>query len=279
MKAFQRLLFALQKDMQTPTPYGWYHWLWIVLGVVAVAVLYSRRRHAGEKQLKWVLGVYGVVALTTEILKQLAWTLSFSETTGLLVLDYQWYAAPFQLCSTPIYVSLMCVLLKKGKLREHLLAYLAYITISGGLMAMVIPTSCFTSDILVNIHTMWLHCGSLVVSIYLLMSRAVPVTVKSLRYAAVTFLCTAGFALLLNIFVYHTQWLDGETFNMFYISPYFPSELPVFSTIQANAPYPVFLATYLIALLLGSGIVYAVARLILRLTNHVNNGCNAPVHN
>ena len=279
MKAFQKVLFALQADMQNPTPYGWYHWLWIVLGVVAVALLYSQRRHAGEKQLTWVLGVYGGVALLTELLKQLSWTLSVNESTGFLVLDYQWYAAPFQLCTTPIYVSLLCLLLKKGKLREHLLSYLAFITISGGLMTMLIPTSCFTSDILVNIHTMWLHCGSLVVSVYLLMSKTVPVTLKSLRYAAVTFLCTAGIALLLNVVIYHSGFLDGETFNMFYISPYFISELPVFSTIQQAVPYPVFLAAYLIALLLGSGIVYAVARLILRSTNHVNHGCEAPVHN
>lgn len=32
-------------------------------------------------------------------------------------------------------------------------------------MTIMLPESCFTSDILVNIHTMWLHCGSFVVSV------------------------------------------------------------------------------------------------------------------
>lgn len=279
MNALKKILHILEKDMTTPTPFGWYHWMWIVLGIVAIALLYSRRGHAGEKQLKWVLGIYGIVAATTELLKQFSWSLDVGGPLGGLVWDYSWYSAPFQLCSTPIYVSLICLCLKKGKLRDHLLSYMALITIIGGLMTMLIPTSCFVDDILVNIHTMWLHCGSLVVGVYLLMSRTVPLEKSSLLKAGVTFLCFVAIALTMNIAVYHSGILGDEAFNMFYISPYFPSELPVFSEIQKAVPYPVFLAAYVAALLLGSTVIYIIARGIRYLTRNVNNGCKAPVHN
>ena len=56
--------------------------------------------------------------------------------------------------------------MKKGKVRDSLLSYMAFITILGSIATIIIPDSCFVSDILINIHTMWLHCGSLVVSIW-----------------------------------------------------------------------------------------------------------------
>lgn len=279
MSAIKKILYILEKDMITPTPFGWYHWLWIILGIVAIALLCSQRKHASEKQLKRVLGIYGIVALTTELLKQLSWSLDVGGPLGGLVWDYSWYSAPFQLCSTPIYVSLLCLCLKKSKLRDHLLSYMALITIQGGLMTMLMPSSCFVDDILVNIHTMWLHCGSMVVGVYLLMTGIVPLEKKSLLRAGVTFLCFVAIALTMNVSVYHSGILGDETFNMFYISPYFTSDLPVFDAIQAAVPYPLFLASYIAALILGSTVIYIAARGIRYLANYVNNGCKAPVHN
>lgn len=279
MNLIAKVWRVLQVDMPEPTPYGWYHLMWILLGVAAIAFLYAQRSRFGEKQLKWVLGIYGGVAATTELLKQLSWSLVESEATGQLVWDYSWYSAPFQLCSTPIYVSLICLFLKKGKLRDHLLSYLALVTILGGFMTMILPESCFVEDILVNIHTMWLHCGSLVVGVYLLVSKAVPLTARSLRYAGVTFLCLTGIALTMNVAVYHSGVLNGETFNMFYISPYFISELPVFNTIQQAVPYPVFLASYVVGLMLGSALILLIALMIRRFAKYVNNGWKTPVHN
>ena len=278
MKFFQKVLYVLELEMKEPSAFGWYHWLWILLAAAAIALLYRQRHRAGEKQLKWVLGIYGAFALTTELLKQLSWSLDMG-TAGALIWDYPWYAAPFQLCSTPIYVSLICLLLKKGRLRDHLLAYLSYITILGGFMTMVMPDTCLVEDILVNIHTMWLHCGSVVVGVYLLMSGTVPTTVKALLRGGMTFLCTASMALIMNVAVYESGVLEDETFNMFYISPYFDSELPVFNVIQDTVPYPLFLVTYLVALVLGGGIVLAVAKGIRHFFNYVNNGRKSPVHN
>ena len=114
---------------------------------------------------------------------------------------------------------------------------------------------------------MFLHLGSLVVSIYLLMSGEVKIDIKSLLMGLVVFLIVVVIANTLNIVVYNSGILNGETFNMLYISPYFESTLPVFDSIYNNVQYIAFLMLYIVALSLGSYIIYAVAKGIDRLNN------------
>ena len=262
MNWFIKFLLFLQSEMTTPKPYGWYHLMWIGLTVLALVVLYLTRKHWGERQQKWVLGIYGFVAATTELLKQISWSFEWTSATQTAIWDYQWYAAPFQFCSTPIYLSLLCFFLKKGKLRDGCLACLSMFTILGGLMTLLIPDSCFCSDTLANIHTMWLHCGGFVLSMYLLMSGAVKPEMQTWVRGVKVFLALVAIALALNLGVYNSGILGEETFNMFYISPYFISVLPIFDAIQQAVPYPVFLALYIVGLTLGSLVIFLVAKAI-----------------
>lgn len=163
------------------------------------------------------------------------------------------------LCTTPIYISLICLLLKKGKLRDSLLSYLAFFTILGSISTIILPESCFVEDILVNIHTMYLHLGSFVVSVYLLFTKEIKINKKNFISATIVFLSLTTIAEILNISIYHSGILNGETFNMFYISPYFISSLPVFDIIQKNVPYILYLLIYIVALSIGAYIIYLIS--------------------
>lgn len=259
----KEILSFLEMEMVRPKPYGWFHLLWVGIAIITIVFLFFRRRKNTEKQLKMVLGIYGVTAFILEALKQIVWSVEYISSTNTFSWDYQWYAAPFQLCTMPIYVCLICLFLKKGLLRDSLLAFMAYITILGSLATAIIPNDVFVEDILINIHTMWLHLGSLVVSVYLLMSREVVVGKKDFRNAIVTFVVFMLIANALNIIVYNIGALNGETFNMFYISPYFESTLPIFNIIYGVVPYPVFLIIYFVALTLGAYVIYQIARLCI----------------
>ncbi len=261
MNSFEKILYILQAPMKTPKPYGWFHWIWIGLVIISLLLLFLLRKKYSNKQLKIVLGVYGIVALILELTKQIMWSFNYDVATNVVTWDYQWYAAPFQLCTTPIFASIICLFLKEGKIRTSFLAYMAFITILGSFMTMIIPDSCFTKDILINIHTMWLHCGSLVVSVYLIMSGAIEVNKENLKNAFKIFLIFVLIAEILNIGIYNWGILNGETFNMFYISPYFTSTLPVFDVIQQNVPFLLFLLIYIVAIFLGSLIVYLISYL------------------
>jgi len=259
MNLFENFLYMLQGEMETPKTLGWFHILWILFVVISIVVLFFLRKKHNEKKLKTILGVYGITAFILELLKQLIWAFNYDSITNIVTWDYSWYSAPFQLCTTPIFISLICLFLKNNKLRKSLLSYMAFITILGSLVTLILPDSCFTSDILINIHTMWLHCGSLVVSVYLLMSKEVELNKKNFINSILVFLVFVLLAEILNITIYNLGILNGETFNMFYISPYFITHLPVFNIIQESVPFIIYLLSYILIIISGGLIIYFVS--------------------
>jgi len=274
MNYFEKILYILQVEMNEPQAYGWFHLMWIGLTIIAIAILFKKRKNYNNKQLKTVLGIYGIVALILEITKQMMWSFNYDVATNIVTWDYQWYAAPFQLCTTPIYVSVICLFLKDNKIRKALLSYIAFVTILGGFMTILIPNDCLVSDIIINIHTMWLHCGSFVVSVYLMMSGAVKINRQSLKNAIKVFLVFVVIAEILNITIYNSGILNGETFNMFYISPYFTSTLPVFDVIQKNVPFLLYLLIYIFALSIGATAIYGIAYFIKKINNKIKEKDN-----
>ena len=270
MNKMGELLCLLQTEMPEATAWGWFHLMWVALIIVSIFVLYKLKYKYSEKQLKIVVGTYGIVALILEITKQLIWTFDYNAVTNTFSADFQWYAFPFQLCTTPIFASILALFMKRTKVRLSLLSYMAFVTILGSFMTVIIPDDCLVETILINVHTMWLHCGSLVVSIYLLMSSAVEINKQNFKLAIGVFIVFVILAQILNIGVYNSGILGDETFNMFYISPYFISSLPVFDVIQQSVPYPLYLALYVVALSLGAGIVYIIAKIISKIVNKEN---------
>ena len=158
MNLKENIIFALQKTMEPPKPYGWFHILWIIITFGVIFFIYLKRKKHSEKQLKLILGIYGIIALILEILKQISWSINYDAIFQKITLDYTWYSFPFQLCTTPIFVSIICLFLKNNKIRQSLLSYMAYVTILGSTATIIIPTSCFTNEIMINIHILlFLH--------------------------------------------------------------------------------------------------------------------------
>ena len=269
MNFFEKIVYFLQAEMTRPNPYGWFHLLCIFLTITAIVVLFLLRKKYNEKQLKIVLAIYGVVAFILELTKQIIWAYDYDLSLGIGTWNYEWYAAPFQLCTTPIYVSIICLFLNKGKIRDSLLSYVSYITILGSVMTIIIPDSCFVETTLVNIHTMWLHCGGLVLSLYLMFTGEVKLRLKDFKNAIIVFLIFVFIAEMLNIGIYNSGILNGNEFNMFYISPYFTSSLPVYNTVQGMVPFPIFLMLYILSICLGGLIVFGFIKLSSKLKSRL----------
>lgn len=264
-----KFMDLLKINMERPSSYGWFHFMCIGISITLIVILLFLRKKYSEKQLKIVIGLYSIITLILEALKQISWSFNYSE--GMITWDYQWYAAPFQLCTTPLYVCLICLFLKKGKLRDYLFDYLVFFTILGSISTMIYPESCFTSEILINVHTMVLHCGSFVVSCYLVMNKLVKIKIKELFNGYKVFLIFALIALVIDIGIYKSGILNGETFNMFYISPYFISSLPVFNILQEKLPYLVFLFLYFLFIFIGGIIIMLIFKLYNKLDRKKDN--------
>jgi hypothetical protein len=130
---------------------------------------------------------------------------------------------------------------------------------------MIVPSDAFVTDVLVNIHTTYLHFGSFVLSIYLVVSGKIELNVKSLLKGIVVFVFFACIAMSLNEIIYQSGILNGETFNMFFISPYFDCTLPVFSVIQKHVPHWLFVLSYIVALSLGGTFIFLIEKKLSRI--------------
>lgn len=259
MNYFENILYNLSNlTMKTPVRFGWFHFMWIGIIILAIITSYLLRKKYNEKMLKWALFLYGSITFLLELLKQIMW--SFNYDDGIVTWSYTWYAAPFQLCTTPLFISLVTLFLKKCKFRDALLSYLVFFITITSLMVIILPDSCFTSQILINVHTMYLHCMSFALSIFLIINREVEIKKENLFNAIKVFLTFVFIALALDIIVYNLDVLNGDTFNMFFISPYFPSTLPVFSLFYDKIPYILFLISYLLIVITGASIVYLVLK-------------------
>ena len=262
MNIFERILYFFQGEMERPIPFGWFHLLCLSIMIITI-ILLCINKNRSDKKLNKLLLIYGIIAFILELIKQLIWSFNYDYVTGIVTWDYQWYASAFQLCTTPIYVSLILPFIKNEKTKNSLYSYLAYFTILGSLSVIFLPENCFVRTIEVNIHTMFLHYGSFVISMYLMISNKVKINFRNVFEGFKAFLIFASVALLLDIIVYNSGILNGETFNMFYISPYFISSLPIYDIIQKSVPYIIYLLFYITSVLIGSFIIYIV-RLLIR---------------
>ena len=257
MTAWQKILSVLDIRMETPQPYGWFHILFFVLSFLAIVPLAGK--NLSPKGIRRTVLVTAIIVTVLEIYKQINY--SFSYKNG-ITFDYQWYAFPFQFCSTPMYVGLLAGLTKKGKLHESLCAYLATYALFAGLSVMFYPTSVFISTIGINIQTMICHGSMITIGIYLLYSGYVPLQHKTILKALPVFAVTVGLAMIMNEVAYRTGLLETEEFNMFFISPYCDPHLPVYSVVQTLVPFPFCLIIYIagftaagyLLLLIGMGI-------------------------
>jgi hypothetical protein len=83
-------------------------------------------------------------------------------------------------------------------------------------------------------------------AIYLYATRYVKLQHKTILKAIPIFAVTLGIALILNETLYHSGILNGEEFNMFYISPYFENFLPIYSEVHKAVPAPWNILIYIV---------------------------------
>ena len=258
MSTWQLILSFLDSRMETPQPYGWFHLLFLALSFLAVIPLVRKKRTS--QGIRRIVLVAAIIVIILEIYKQL--NFSFSADYDFLVFDYQWYAFPFQFCSTPMYIGLLAGLTRKGKIHESLCAYLATYALFAGLAVMVYPVQVFIGAIGINIQTMICHGSMITIGIYLLATGYVPLKHKTILKALPVFAVTLGIAMIMNEVAYQSGLLETDVFNMFFVSPHCDPHLPVYSTVQAYVPYPFCLIIYIagftaagyLVLLMGMGI-------------------------
>ncbi len=250
-----KLLEFLDTSMTTPSPYGAFHLISFVLAI-AVGVLLCVFCKNTARYARRIVFITAIIVTVLEIYKQVNYTFTFDGTT--ITADYQWYAFPWQFCSTPMYVGLLAGL-TRGKVHDSLCAYLATFSMFAGACVMFYPNDVFISTVGINIQTMVCHGSMLAVGIYLLASGYVKLEHKTILKAIPVFAAAVAVAVILNEIAYATGLLETETFNMFFISPHCDPHLAVYSIVQQHVAFPWCLIIYIAGFSIAAYLILLIA--------------------
>ena len=135
---------------------------------------------------------------------------------------------------------------------------------------MVVPSAVlYTYFVPISLHAMLWHSVLVVMGVYLIVSRGYGKNIREMISPAIMLLCFIAIAIVGNILVFKLH-LDtpacqpGDNLSMFYISPYYPTQLPLLGAVQ-EISYPLFVVCYLLFFNSFSMIVWGVTRLVRKL--------------
>lgn len=274
MNFWKILLQILDADMEVPDSYGIFHLLCLGIVIAASVFFIFNGRKLDEKTVRRIVLITAVVTFLLEVYKQI----NFTFEDGSNAPSYQWYAFPWQFCSTPMYAGLLTGLLRRGRIHDALCAYLATFALFAGLAVMVYPNTVFVDTIGINIQTMVCHGGMVVIGVLLLASGHVKLEWRTLLRALPVFAVMVLIAAGMNEIAYQVGLLEAHTFNMFFISPYCEPSLPVYSLVQGVLPFPWCLVVYVLGFTAAAGIVLGAAIGIRRLTRYRHGRGHRGVH-
>lgn len=265
MNLWVKLFDFFDLEMTTPTNYGWFHLLWIAIIIAISVLLCSKFKDSDDKIFRKIVLITWIVMVVLEIYKQLIFSLSHNGEV--FTWDYQWYAFPFQFCSSPLYGLPFIAFLPSGRVRDAFISFFAYFSLFAGVAVFLYPNDVFISTIGINIQTMVHHGAQIFIGVFLIARNRKSLTHKFFLSGVTVFAAFVIVAMILNVSVHNMLLSAGidETFNMFYVSPYFDCTLPVLSSIDAILPYPVFACVYVFGFTIVAMIIYFISRGVVRI--------------
>lgn len=268
MNFFEKIIYGIDRIiMQKPGMYGWFHLLCFSL-IILIAAITSIlfHRYPSQKRLRLFTFVCWIIILLLEIGKQLVFSFSYDETTKVVTWDYQWHAFPYQFCSSPLYLLPLVAFLPDCTVRKGIIAFLATFSMFAGSAVLFYPSTVFVESTLINIQTMVHHGAQIIIGVLYLSFFKEKLNLKTFALGIAVFAIMATVALILNVSIHK---ITDEDFNMFFISPYFQSTLPVLSSVWSKIPYPLFLVLYLVGFSAAAFVIHLAAKGIERTVNWI----------
>lgn len=226
-------------------PFGAFHCVCLAVTLISMVLAVYFTIKKPDKTLYFFFVLSTVVMWLGEAYKQ------FYESFPNGKFVYQWYYFPFQFCSTPLYVYLLCSILKKGKLYDALSLYSGtYCLFAGATVLLISPTTVLgtgngnygiaTQSMLH--HTLMMATGASALTY----SAKRGITVKLFLQNILVYLSLLAIAEILNFGL--PVW-TGQNVNMYFISASYPTEgnpLGVFRDYYAATPfgYPLLVIVY-----------------------------------
>ena len=287
MKFLGKIIEFFAAEMEKPTNFGWFHLMFIALAIIATVLICIFLKNAKEKTFRTILFACWAVMFCFEIYKQLIGSFTYDAENNKIVFDYVWRTFPFQLCSTPLYILPFIVFLPKGRVRDAMMAFMAFFSLFGGLGVFAYPGNVFVETIGINIQTMVHHGLQVVLGIYIAVYTRKKLGMMYYLKGAIVFAVLLLIALVLNTIGYYglvaagaDMELSKNRFNMFYVGPFHKcQELPILADIHPIVGPVWFILIYLVGFLgigmLIFGIIIGIVSLVHLIKKAGKRSCGA----
>ncbi len=250
-----------------------------LIGIAFLArYIYKNKK---EKLLNGIILIYGLLFLGLEIYHEINRYFAFGH--------YDFSSFPFQFCSIPIYLCLVLPFIKNEKVRMPIFYYLGtYCLIAGSILLFLGQGQlCRWSNIFDVIRSFLWHILILQVAILSLVYARIGYDLKkTYKYFVQSVFIFVGLTIiaqLINVTLHYTGGInyapnDGKPFkdvtntpffdpdsaSCFYISPFFVSNMPVYSKIWLSCGWAVNHILYVLSFSLLATIIYFINYLIRR---------------
>ena len=242
--------------------------------IVAVAFLAKYiNKTKNKKLLNGIILVYGLLFLGMEIYHEINRYFFFGH--------YDYSSVPFQFCSIPIYFCMILPFIKNEKIRMPMFYYLGIYCMIAGIFPLLFGQGqlCRWSSIFDTIRSFVWHVLILQVAILSVVHAGIGKDLKKdYKYflgSIAIFVGLTVIAQLINVTLHYTGGInykptDGKPFkdvtntplydpdiaSCFYISPYFVSNMPVYSKIWMKCGWFVNYIAYVLSFSFLATIVY-----------------------
>lgn len=263
MEFLASIVSFLGTSSDVPLAWGAFHLIFLVVFVPAAVLLCIKLKEVSDSTLRRVFLALWIILVVGEIYRE--FILGASVDGGSINYSFQWYLFPFQICSAPLYALPLIVFLPDGKVRDAVCAYMMTFSFFGGLAVMFLPTDVLCHVVGVNIQAMVHHGSQVIIGLVLAVRNRGKYNFKYFLGAIYSFLTVLAVAMTLNITVHNALVAvgKGDTFNLFFISPYHGCHLPLLSIVRDVAPYPVFLLTYILGFSLIAAAMFWGQKLVI----------------
>ena len=269
MSVFQKIIEFLQTQFANeyvPKSFDYFHIFFLTLTIVSTVLLVIFFRNTSNKNMRFILFVIWIIMVLFEIYKQIVFSVSFDDNVA--VWKYQWYSFPFQFCSTPLYALPFIIFLKDGKIRDSFICFFSGFSLFAGIAVMIYPNDVFIPTIGVCIQTMIHHGSQVAIGILVAAHNRKRLNLKHLLGSLIVFYCFTAVAMGLNEVLYEyfvTNGITDQSFNMFFISPYYDCTLPILSIVHDKVPFWGFRLIYIFGFTFVSALIYFIEKGIIKL--------------
>jgi len=251
--------------MTPPVVYGPFH-LIAAFGGSALAVLAAwsfssidnchTNNHDNHRRFNQIMLVSGVILLIGELYKQL---MNFYVVNDHV---YDWWIFPFQLCSLPMYLCPLLILIHNEKRHRILCTFLLDFNMMGAIATFIDPSGIMHPYWTLTLHGIFWHLMLIFVGFVIIFSQEADLTTKGFLHTLPLFAFFCLTAEILNGILHRFS-----AANLFYISPWEISTQLLFGDIDRILGRPVGIILYVLAMASGAWLIHNVARKITAIRN------------